>query len=52
MTGYYHDHYLWEESGLNQLFNEMYLETVSFLRTPSVRGVDEIWLGYVLRKSE
>ncbi len=42
--------YLWQDKDIRGVFQKTGLEVIHFLRTPSVLGTGEAWLGYVLKK--
>ncbi len=43
--------YLWRDEGLRHVFQSQKLTVIDFFRQPSLINADEIWLGYVLKKS-
>lgn len=44
--------YLWQDSGLRDLFDKQGFSVIDFSRSQSVIRAGDIWLGYVLEKNE
>ena len=43
--------YLWQDNELRDVFQSQNLMVIDFFRQPSIINTDDIWLGYVLKKT-